>query len=66
MASYLYVFDRDLYEHLICEGADLLNEQTDVNGDTVWTFALGSIHFDIQDEKYRGKCFSTNRLTMTF
>lgn len=66
MASYLCVYDRDLYEELIYNGADLLNEQKGINGEVVWTFALGNLHFDIQDEQYAGKCFLTNRLTMTF
>lgn len=66
MASYLCVYDRDLCEKLLADGADLLNEQHGSNGEVVWTFSLGNLHFDIQDEKFAGKCFLTNRLTMTF
>ena len=66
MASYLCVYDRALYEELLYQGADLLNEQKGINGEVIWTFALGNLHFDIQDEKFAGKCFLTNKLTMTF
>lgn len=66
MKTYLCVYDSDLCEELLREGAKLINKQNSINGETVWTMSLGSLHFDIQDEKYRGKCNLTNRLTMTF
>ena len=62
MASYLCVYDRDLYEELIYNGADLLNEQKGINGEVVWTFALGNLHFDIQDESMPESVFSPTDL----
>ena len=65
---YIYVIDEQLKNTLLSQSYNLIKKFKDINDKTIWIFADNSNRFsiDIQSPNIKSKCFTTDRLAMSF
>lgn len=65
---YIYVIDEQLKNTLLSKSYNLIKKFKDINDKTIWIFEDNSNRFsiDIQSQDIKSKCFTTDRLTMSF
>ena len=66
MGKFLYVFSEDLKNELIQSGFVLIEQIEDINGAVAWVIDPRGFSFNINDEKFLGKCSFATKFRLTF
>ena len=66
MMAMLCVTSPGLAKQLVTEGALLLQQRRDVNGEFVWFFDANRLSFDIGDAVQRGDAFYSSTMSIAF
>lgn len=64
--EFAYVLDADLKRKFISNGCKLIQTLKDVNGHSVYIFTLDRLSFDISEDISSGKCYISDRCTLSF
>ncbi len=64
--QFLYVLDSDLRRTCAERGLKLIQTLKDINGRTIYVFDMNRLSFDISDEISAGRCYVSNRCTLSF
>ena len=64
--QYLYVLSSDLKRRCSSGGLKLLQTIKDINGQSVYVFSMDRLTFDISDDIRAGRCYVSDRCTLSF
>ena len=68
ISIYIYVIDSELKSQLLSQNYKLVTQKTDINNKTIWVFddCLNRFCFERLDPAMKAKCFTRDRLTLSF